>query len=103
MTSVIYTVCSESPSGRNFYTPAFPPNPPAVDESSASRRPSTLLGRLSGAFAQSIDNDRDQDGAQASGSSTQGKIPADEQEQGKFEFEDVEDDIDLEKSNVLML
>lgn len=95
--------------GRNFYTPVFPPNQPPIDDGSAVRRPSTLLGRLSGAFVQSVASDRDHDGVQAGGSSTnaaaedQDGTAADDQEGGKFAFEDVEDDIDLEKSNVLML
>jgi hypothetical protein len=58
---------------------------------------------------QSVASDRDHDGVQAGGSSTnaapeeQDGTAADDQEGGKFAFEDVEDDIDLEKSNVLML
>lgn len=92
--------------GRNFYTPTFPLNQSAIDNESAVRKPSTLLGRLSGAFVQSVSSDRDHGSAQASGSSSagaEGKTDTGEQDQGQFAFEDVEDDIDLEKSNVLML
>jgi hypothetical protein len=92
--------------GRNFYTPAFPPNLPSIDDGSAVRKSSTLLGRLSGAFVQSVTSDHDHDGVQATRSGTsvsQGQAASKEQEHGQFAFENVEDDIDLEKSNVLML
>jgi len=70
-------------------------------------RPTSLLGRLSGAFAQTVGGDQNtarlEESRNTSTAPNGWSDPTETHNAPAFQFEDVEEDIELEKSNVLML